>query len=70
MSDLMYSNWGHELQSIIENMDTKEVKEAMSQTSLFDSSLLLLPLYPYFQLLIVTHVPNCYTLNHSFLIFK
>lgn len=29
----MYSNWGHELQSIIENMDTKEVKEAMSQTS-------------------------------------
>ncbi|OEK99518.1 hypothetical protein AST11_08895 [Staphylococcus saprophyticus] len=33
MSDLMYSNWGHELQSIIENMDTKEVKEVMSQAS-------------------------------------
>ncbi|WP_342635240.1 hypothetical protein, partial [Staphylococcus aureus] len=30
---LMYSNWGHELQSIIENMDTKEVKEVMSQAS-------------------------------------
>ena len=29
----MYSNWGHELQSIIENMDTKEVKEVMSQAS-------------------------------------
>lgn len=29
----MYSNWGNELQSIIENMDTKEVKEAMSQAS-------------------------------------
>ncbi|OHP85162.1 hypothetical protein HMPREF2941_10815 [Staphylococcus sp. HMSC061F01] len=33
MSDLMNSNWGHELQSIIENMDTKEVKEVMSQAS-------------------------------------
>nr|WP_240052625.1 hypothetical protein [Staphylococcus aureus] len=30
---MMYSNWGHELQSIIENMDTKEVKEVMSQAS-------------------------------------
>ncbi|HCY8695428.1 MULTISPECIES: hypothetical protein [Staphylococcus] len=33
MSDLMYSNWGRELQSIIENIDTKDVKEVMSQAS-------------------------------------
>ncbi|MBO0372427.1 hypothetical protein JWK41_00915 [Staphylococcus hominis] len=33
MSDLMYRNWGRELQSIIENMDTKDVKEVMSQAS-------------------------------------
>ena len=32
MSDLMY-NWGRELQSIIENIDTKDVKEVMSQAS-------------------------------------
>lgn len=29
----MYRNWGRELQSIIENMDTKDVKEVMSQAS-------------------------------------
>ena len=29
----MYSNWGRELQSIIENIDTKDVKEVMSQAS-------------------------------------
>ncbi|MDK3608066.1 hypothetical protein O0B30_03130 [Staphylococcus pseudintermedius] len=33
MSDLMYRNWGRELQSIIENMDTKDVKEVMGQAS-------------------------------------
>ncbi|MCS5345689.1 hypothetical protein [Staphylococcus aureus] len=29
----MYRNWGRELQSIIENMDTKDVKEVMGQAS-------------------------------------
>lgn len=33
MSDLMNSNWGRELQSIIGNMDTKDVKDVMNQAS-------------------------------------
>lgn len=33
MSDLMNSNWGRELQSIIGNMNTKDVKEVMDQAS-------------------------------------